>query len=40
MKYLNVPATARASFYLYNVEEEVDALVTSLHKARKIFGLV
>jgi cysteine desulfurase/selenocysteine lyase len=40
MKYLNVPATARASFYLYNVEEEVDALVTSLHKARQIFGLV
>jgi cysteine desulfurase/selenocysteine lyase len=40
MKYLNVPATARASFYLYNIEEEVDALVTSLHKARKIFGLV
>ena len=40
MKYLDVPATARASFYLYNVEEEVDALVTSLHKARKIFGLV
>jgi cysteine desulfurase/selenocysteine lyase len=39
MKYLNVPATARASFYLYNIEEEVDALVTSLHKARKIFGL-
>ncbi len=40
MKYLDVPATARASFYLYNVEDEVDALVTSLHKARKIFGLV
>jgi cysteine desulfurase/selenocysteine lyase len=40
MKYLDVPATARASFYLYNIEEEVDALVTGLHKARKIFGLV
>jgi cysteine desulfurase/selenocysteine lyase len=39
MKYLNVPATARASFYLYNVEEEVDALVASLYKARTIFGL-
>jgi cysteine desulfurase/selenocysteine lyase len=39
MKYLNIPATARASFYLYNVEEEVDALVVSLHKARTIFGL-
>jgi len=39
MKYLGIPATARASFYLYNVPEEVDALVESLHKARKLFGL-
>lgn len=39
MKYLEVPATARASFYLYNVPEEVDVLVESLHKARKVFGL-
>jgi cysteine desulfurase/selenocysteine lyase len=39
MKYLEVPATARASFYLYNVPEEVDLLVESLHKARAIFGL-
>ncbi|GMQ94758.1 MAG: cysteine desulfurase [Acidimicrobiia bacterium] len=39
MKYLDIPATARASFYLYNVREEVDALVESLHKARKLFGL-
>lgn len=39
MKYLEVPATARASFYLYNVPEEVDLLVESLHKARGIFGL-
>ena len=39
MKYLDIPATARASFYLYNVPEEIDALVSSLHKARKLFGL-
>jgi len=39
MKYFQVPATARASFYLYNVPEDVDALATSLLKARKIFGL-
>lgn len=39
MKYLGIPATARASFYLYNLPEEVDALVESLHKARKLFGL-
>ena len=34
-----VPATARASFYVYNTEEEVDRLVASLHKARTVFGL-
>jgi cysteine desulfurase/selenocysteine lyase len=39
MKYLHVPATARASFYLYNLEREIDALVGGLMKARKIFGL-
>lgn len=39
MNYLDIPATARASFYLYNIPEEVDALVVSLHKARKLFGL-
>jgi len=39
MKYLGVPATARASFYLYNVPEEVDALVDALMNARRIFGL-
>ncbi|TDI53829.1 MAG: cysteine desulfurase [Acidobacteria bacterium] len=39
MQYLEIPATARASFYLYNVFEDVDALVVSLHKARELFGL-
>jgi len=39
MKYLEVPATARASFYLYNTNDEVDLLIASLHKARKVFGL-
>lgn len=39
MRHLNVPATARASFYVYNVPADVDALVDALHVARKIFGL-
>lgn len=39
MKYFEVPATARASFYIYNVPEDVDALATSLLNARRIFGL-
>jgi cysteine desulfurase/selenocysteine lyase len=39
MEHYGVPATARASFYLYNVESEVDALVDALLKARQVFGL-
>lgn len=35
---LDVPATARASFYLYNIPEEVDRLVESLVKTRKLFA--
>jgi cysteine desulfurase / selenocysteine lyase len=33
-----VPATTRASFYLYTTTEEVDALVRGLEHARKVFG--
>ena len=39
MRRLGVAATARASFYLYNDESDVDALVRGLHKARDIFGV-
>jgi len=39
MRHLNVPATARASFYIYNTNEDVDALVAALHESRKVFGL-
>ncbi len=35
---LNLPATTRASFYLYNTTAEVDALVTSLYKVQKMFA--
>lgn len=38
MKWLNVTATARASFYLYNTKEEVDALVEALIKTKEYFG--
>ena len=40
MEHYGVPATARASFYVYNTEAEVDALVDALLKAQSIFGLV
>ena len=33
-----LPATTRASFYLYNTREEVDQLVRGLAKVKKIFG--
>ena len=35
---LGVPATTRASFYLYNDESEVDRLVAGLETAMRIFG--
>lgn len=40
MKWLNVSATARASFYLYNTEEDVDKLVKGLIKTKEYFGHV
>lgn len=36
---LGLPATARASFYIYNTPEEVDALAQALEKAKAIFAL-
>ena len=38
MRRLNLPATARASFYVYNDESDVDALVGALEQAKRIFG--
>ena len=38
MTKLGVPATTRASFYVYTVPEEIDRLVEGLHKVRKTFA--
>jgi cysteine desulfurase/selenocysteine lyase len=38
MRRYGVPATARASFYVYNTKEEVDALIAALDRAQAIFG--
>ncbi len=38
MRRLDVAATARATFYVYNAREDVDALVAALEKARSLFG--
>ncbi|MFP7271233.1 cysteine desulfurase [Bacillus safensis] len=37
MKWLGVSATARASFYLYNTEEEIDLLIAALRKTKEYF---
>ena len=40
MRRFETPATARASFYVYNTKEEVDALVDGARRRpRAIFGL-
>ena len=33
-----IPATSRASFYLYNTREEVDLLVNGIYKVKELFG--
>jgi cysteine desulfurase / selenocysteine lyase len=38
MSRLGVPATTRASFYLYTLPEEIDRLVEGLHKVRHTFA--
>lgn len=37
MEFLQIPATSRASFYIYNTKAEVDLFIKALEKARKIF---
>ncbi|KAF6242467.1 cysteine desulfurase [Nitrosopumilus sp. b1] len=39
MEKLDVAATSRASFYIYNTKEDVDALVNSLEKVARLFKL-
>jgi cysteine desulfurase/selenocysteine lyase len=39
MTRLSVPATTRASFYLYNTTAECDTLVSAVHAAKKVFGV-
>jgi cysteine desulfurase/selenocysteine lyase len=35
---LGLPATTRASFYLYNTPEEIDRLIAGLYKVREVFA--
>jgi cysteine desulfurase/selenocysteine lyase len=38
MEFLQIPAASRASFYVYNTNDEVDAFIGALDKARKLFN--
>jgi cysteine desulfurase/selenocysteine lyase len=37
MDFFDVPATCRASFGLYNDDEDIDLLIAALKKVRKVF---
>ncbi len=39
MEKLDIAATSRASFYIYNTKEEVDALINSLSRAARLFKI-
>jgi len=39
MRRLGVVATTRASFYLYNAEDDVDRLIEALREVRRVFGV-
>ncbi|HET8847306.1 MAG TPA: cysteine desulfurase [Nitrososphaeraceae archaeon] len=39
MQRLDVPATSRASFYIYNTKEEIDKLVNAIKEAGRIFKI-
>ncbi len=39
LRLLGVPATARASFYVYNNRDDVDALLSGLDRVRQLFAV-
>jgi cysteine desulfurase/selenocysteine lyase len=39
MERLDVSATSRASFYIYNTKEEIDVFVDALEEARRVFKI-
>ncbi len=39
MRQLELPSTARASFYVYSTESDVDQLIAGLHRCREVFAL-
>lgn len=39
MTYFNLPATARASFAMYNTKEEIDALICGIGEVKEVLGV-
>jgi cysteine desulfurase/selenocysteine lyase len=39
MERLDVAATSRTSFYIYNTKEEVDTFINALDQARRLFRI-
>jgi cysteine desulfurase/selenocysteine lyase len=39
MERLDVSATSRASFYIYNTKDEVDTFIDALSEARRLFKI-
>ena len=39
MRWLNVPSTVRASFYVYTTTADIDQLVTALKKVKELFSV-
>jgi len=39
MERLDVAATSRASFYIYNTKEEIDIFIDALDEARRLFKI-
>lgn len=37
LRYMDLDSTCRASFYIYNTKEDIDRLIESLNKTRKVF---
>ncbi len=38
VRWLDVPAVARASFYVYNTKDEIDIFINALHKVQEVFS--
>ena len=38
MRFMDIPATSRASFYIYNTKDDIDVLIEGIKNVRKWLG--